>query len=335
MNHRISALALLSLAACAREERTVSGTLDLLALGRSEATLIATTTTERREVLINADGRFELSLSPERWSIAFAEKDGGRVFAHLVQGQGATRSGKIAVSAGQPFDFGAVRPLAKVPALHLASGGNSGPGGDDDDDDDDDDDVDDSGSDDPSDDDREGCREVDPTTGAISLFTSFLVRGEADLDPAGSDDQPDPSDEGEIDGDGDDDDRSDDLDEDDDGDGICDEDQPADEPDGGTDDEDGRADLPYDARLEIGDTFDLSMAFAEKGPQPAAILSVEMDGGSWRLAELERQQPFTVDQSDCDHQGNREQGRDRIFVSWRNTDGSVEVDHLDLRYCGR
>ena len=44
---------------------------------------------------------------------------------------------------------------------------------------------------------------------------------------------------------------------------------------------------------------------------------------------------FIVTQADCDHEGNRDKGRDRIFISWTNPDGSSEIDHLDLRYCDR
>jgi hypothetical protein len=95
----------------------------------------------------------------------------------------------------------------------------------------------------------------------------------------------------------------------------------------------GEADLPYDVRLGVGDSFRLTDAFREKGPLPQAILSVTMEGGSWRLAELEADAAFTVTQADCDHAGNRDRGRDRVFVTWRNADGSSETDHLDLRYC--
>lgn len=95
----------------------------------------------------------------------------------------------------------------------------------------------------------------------------------------------------------------------------------------------GRADLPYDVKLEIGDTFRLSDAFLEKGPRPAAIVSVTMEDGAWRLPTLRADQPFTVDAADCAHAGNRDTGRDRVFVTWQNADGSRETDHLDVRYC--
>ncbi len=100
-----------------------------------------------------------------------------------------------------------------------------------------------------------------------------------------------------------------------------------------TGDDGGEADLPYDAKLQVGDTFKLSDAFLEKGPLPDAILEVSMDGGDWRLAELQSDTVFEVTQADCDHEGNRDIGRDRVFVTWRNGDGSEETDHLDLRYC--
>lgn len=60
-----------------------------------------------------------------------------------------------------------------------------------------------------------------------------------------------------------------------------------------------------------------------------------MEGGSWRLAELQAGTRFTVTEADCTHEGNRDVGRDRIFVAWVNADGSTDLDHVDLRYCGR
>jgi hypothetical protein len=93
------------------------------------------------------------------------------------------------------------------------------------------------------------------------------------------------------------------------------------------------ADLPYDVRPPLGSSFQLEQAFLAKGPLPAAILEVRMDGGDWRLAELKANTAFEITQADCDHAGNRDVGRDRIFVTWRNADGSVETDHLDMRYC--
>jgi hypothetical protein len=95
----------------------------------------------------------------------------------------------------------------------------------------------------------------------------------------------------------------------------------------------GAADLPYDVKLAIGDVFRLSDAFREKGPLPAAIVSVSMEGESWRLPELRADTSFVVSEQDCAHEGNRDIGRDRVFVTWQNADGSRETDHLDLRYC--
>jgi uncharacterized membrane protein YgcG len=95
----------------------------------------------------------------------------------------------------------------------------------------------------------------------------------------------------------------------------------------------GDAELPYDVKLEVGDSFRLSDAFAEKGPLPAAIVSVTLEGGTWRLSELRADSTFVVTEADCEHEGNRDVGRDRIYVTWQNADGSRETDHLDLRYC--
>ncbi len=95
----------------------------------------------------------------------------------------------------------------------------------------------------------------------------------------------------------------------------------------------GRSDLPYDVQPAVGSTFRLNQAFLAKGPAPKAITAVTMQGGSWRLAELQNDTPFVVTDADCTHQGNRDIGRDRIFVTWTNADGSSSTDHLDLRYC--
>lgn len=96
------------------------------------------------------------------------------------------------------------------------------------------------------------------------------------------------------------------------------------------------ADLPYDVKMVLGQTYrPVIDAFVEKGGLPAALVDVEMDGGGdgWLLEEVRAAVPITITQADCDHEGNRDVGRDRVNVTWRNTDGSEETDHLDLRYC--
>ena len=116
-----------------------------------------------------------------------------------------------------------------------------------------------------------------------------------------------------------------------DGDGIPD-DRDCDEHGG----EDGMRDgLPYDVRVALGaSTRPIVDAFTARGGQPAAIVSVKMDGGNWRLAELQAGTAFTVTQGDCDHAGNRATGRDRVVVTWKNADQTQSSDHLDIRYCG-
>ncbi|MGE0871134.1 MAG: hypothetical protein AB7P03_21395 [Kofleriaceae bacterium] len=117
-----------------------------------------------------------------------------------------------------------------------------------------------------------------------------------------------------------------------DGDGISDSDD-CDEQEGEDDDS---ADLPYDVKMQLGDEVTpIADAFAERGGQPAEIVAVEMDGGSgdWRVTQLRAGARFVVTNDDCAHQGNRDIGRDRVLVTWRNADGSTETDHLDLRYC--
>jgi hypothetical protein len=120
---------------------------------------------------------------------------------------------------------------------------------------------------------------------------------------------------------------------DEDGDGIPDSEDCDSHPGEDGDHEDG-AKLPYDVKPQLGQSvrpiFD---AFAEEGMQPASIVSVTLDGGSWRLAELQAGTAFTVTTDDCTHQGNRDIGRDRVIVTWSLADASVHSDHLDIRYC--
>ena len=104
--------------------------------------------------------------------------------------------------------------------------------------------------------------------------------------------------------------------------------------------EDGapNSELPYDIRPALGATTQpIRDAFGENGgAQPDSIDSVTMDGGSWRLAELQAGTAFLVTADDCTHVGNRDVGRDRVVVTWRDTAGAAtQVDHLDIRYCGQ
>ena len=97
-------------------------------------------------------------------------------------------------------------------------------------------------------------------------------------------------------------------------------------------DDHGGADLPYDVRPALGSmTAPIKDAFAQGGMQPAAIISVT--GATWRLAELQAGVSFVVTQDDCNHAGNRDIGRDRVVVTWMNTNGTTSADHLDIRYC--
>jgi len=117
-----------------------------------------------------------------------------------------------------------------------------------------------------------------------------------------------------------------------DGDGIPD-DQDCDNHPG--EDNNPHPDLPYDVRPALGSTTQpIQDAFAEKGVQPAAIDAVTMDGGTWRLAELQAGTAFLVTEADCNHVGNRDVGRDRVIVTWRDTTAAAtQSDHLDIRYC--
>ena len=105
-----------------------------------------------------------------------------------------------------------------------------------------------------------------------------------------------------------------------------------DEPDGETDEAD--IDLPYDIKMILGETYvPIIDAFLEKGAVPDNILEVTMEDGSWRMDELVALESFEVTEADCNHDGNRDIGRDRIFVTWETLNGDTETDHLDLRYC--
>jgi len=101
--------------------------------------------------------------------------------------------------------------------------------------------------------------------------------------------------------------------------------------------EDGmRTALPYDVRPQLGQmTHPVLDAFAERGGAAPQIVSVTLEGSTWRLTELQAGTAFTVTQADCDHAGNRDTGRDRVVVTWKNADQSQSTDHLDIRYCDR
>ncbi|MFT3700716.1 MAG: hypothetical protein QM831_46655 [Kofleriaceae bacterium] len=100
-------------------------------------------------------------------------------------------------------------------------------------------------------------------------------------------------------------------------------------------DDDAGDELPYDVRPALGATTQpIQEAFAAKGGQPAQIDSITMDGGTWRLTELQAGTAFLVTEDDCNHVGNRDVGRDRVVVTWEDTVGGVsQSDHLDIRYC--
>jgi hypothetical protein len=116
-----------------------------------------------------------------------------------------------------------------------------------------------------------------------------------------------------------------------DGDGIPD-DRDCDEHAG--EDGDRQGGLPYDVRPQLGaTTAPVIDAFTAGGGQPAQIVSVALDGSTWRLAELQAGTSFVVTQDDCNHVGNRGPGRDRVIVTWKTADQAQHSDHLDIRYC--
>jgi hypothetical protein len=174
---------------------------------------------------------------------------------------------------------------------------------------------------------------TDPTTGAIGRCAPVDGTGDGSGSGSGACQDIDEDGDGEPHDDGDDhpvstlvgdDDHGGDRDHD----GIPD-DRDCDEHPG----EDGeRGNLPYDVRPELGATTrPIIDAFAASGGQPAELVSIE--GSSWRQAELQAGTAFVVTQADCDHAGNRDTGRDRVIVTWKNADHSTSSDHLDIRYC--
>ena len=173
---------------------------------------------------------------------------------------------------------------------------------------------------------------VDPGTGAVGRCEPGDGAGSGsganpcqDIDEDGDGDPHDAADDRSASADGHDGDS-----EDHDGDGIPD-DRDCDEHAG----EDGMEDgLPYDVRPQLGAmTRPILDAFAARGGQAPEIVSITMEGGSWRLAELKAGAAFVVTQEDCNHAGNRSTGRDRVFVTWKNADQTQSRDHLDIRYC--
>jgi hypothetical protein len=102
--------------------------------------------------------------------------------------------------------------------------------------------------------------------------------------------------------------------------------------------EDGDRDgLPYDVRPALGAStrpiLDAFAAHAAAGAAAPTIVSIAMEGDTWRLTELQAGTAFVVTQADCDHAGNRGTGRDRVVVTWKNADQTQASDHLDIRYC--
>ena len=92
--------------------------------------------------------------------------------------------------------------------------------------------------------------------------------------------------------------------------------------------------LPYDVRPQLGaTTTPIVDAFKAKGGTVPTIIGITMADPTWRFAELQASTAFVVAQSDCDHVGNRDVGRDRVFVTWQTTAGLMQTDHLDIRYC--
>jgi hypothetical protein len=134
--------------------------------------------------------------------------------------------------------------------------------------------------------------------------------------------------------------------------------------DGGHDDHGGscgggEVDLPYDVKIQCGDTLiPVIAAFREKSgddvqfapvPGTTAACPFVIEGATIRAEEIESCAAFTATEADATTQGNRDAGRDRIEVTWcwyagleAGADGSCcvpegtsvecETDHLDIRF---
>lgn len=308
--------------------RELRGRLDLGGTGHSANTLIAIDDLGRREnIPLDSDGSFQARLDLGRtYGLGFSEAEAKRrgVLAQLVLRDSTGWRSRFRLEDGPTLELGVVRPVSQEVEQEIEFEHPRPEPGDD------------AGGR------RRDCRDLGDD-GSIDVVPAFLVVGELEqIDDSGLDRS---SEDGVL-VDQDDDMRPDPFDDDVDGDGICDprgDDDDAGVPDDGSDagvpdaddddDSQGRADLPYAIEPALGTTVRLSDAFLEKGPLPARILSIEMEAPRWRYDELVSGTPFEVTEADCEHEGNRDRGRDRIYVAWENTDGSREIDHLDIRYC--
>lgn len=323
-------LSTLPLTACeGTAGREVRGRLDLGGTAHTADTLIAVDDLGRREpIALEADGSFQARLDLGRtYGLGFYESEARRrgALAQLVLKDSSGWRSSFRLEDGPTLELGVIRPASREIEQEIELEHPRPEPGDDD-----------GGQ-------RRDCRDLGDD-GSIAVVPAFLVVGE--LEPGDDSGLGRPSEAGAlVDRDGDL--QPDPFDDDADGDGICDprgEDDdagvPGDDGDAGVPDADderddsrGRADLPYAIEPALGSTVRLTDAFLEKGPRPARVLSVEMEAPRWRYEELSSDTPFVVTQADCDHEGNRDRGRDRIYVAWENADGSRELDHLDLRYC--
>lgn len=298
----------LATAACSSKEPMLRGKLDLAAVGRTGGSLVAVSDDGiTRTAELGSAGDFQIELEQGR-AFTFGFEERGRHFADLFFRTGDATKSVVRTNSESDIEVGTVEPVPEAEDSECA--GNEEPA-----------------NPDPANPDP--AMPSDPSMNpSIILFVSTRVAGETEVEAEDPNDTFDDNDQDGI---------CDDVDDDDDGDGICDDDDAHEGPGGGDETtnpnpEESRAELPYDVRLGVGDSFALIDAFEGAAP---AITDVEMDGGTWRLSELQSGTTFVVTQADCDHEGNRDTGRDRIFVRWTNPDGSSEIDHLDLRYCDR
>jgi hypothetical protein len=282
------------LVGCGSAERGIQGRFEPAMLARAQAELVAVAAGGQISTAkVEPSGAFSILLTTDR-TYSLAFRDPTKTaMPFFAQWVFDGDESTVQVVAGEGIDVGELHPVVS-------------------------DDV-----------EKDHCRGLSESSSRVELRTSFIVSSERDLVEGNEPDLVSHIDDALVDTDADL--RPDLLDDDSDGDGLCDLDDDGRRDDPGELEE--TSELPYDVRPQLGDDFSIRDAFLERGPPPSQVLSIEMESGSWRLEELRDERPFEVMEDDCNHNGNRGPGRDRIFVSWLNADGTADIDHLDLRYC--
>ena len=103
-------------------------------------------------------------------------------------------------------------------------------------------------------------------------------------------------------------------------------------------------DLPYDVKIQCGDrTIPVLDAFREENESPAFVVAPGatpecpfiVEEATIRASEISSCAPFEATEADAVAPGNRDAGRDRVWVTWcwQGEDGvECAEDHLDIRF---